>query len=176
MKRTTNHSAYLPDSATLSALLNRTRGVGNTQQPAPPAAPLPPRPNTEPFSSAETAPEPLFEAFLDWCARTTQASSLFIADAEGLTIANRGTPDSFLALAGELLAQTRSISTYLPEAERAPISLAFEREVLQVLPSNGGQVWMLGLVLTQPLNNLSLRSLRQAMDTCTTQLSQPQTP
>jgi hypothetical protein len=173
-------SPFLPDPARLDALFAR---LGPATAPAAPAEarqvlrfPVAParRADASPAPSSGLQPlaelgeedtpsliaatggetlEERLDAFLLWLTSSTGAFASFIADQDGLALANRHAPDSYMVATAALGLAERSITQYVPRpADASTIFDLDGNNVLQILwVSTAAGKLAVGLVLGAPL-------------------------
>lgn len=94
------------------------------------------------------------ERFLGWIMGSTGAFAAFLADQEGLPLANRNTPDSFVAAAAPLARVQSSVDALVPTPGAGSQIVELEQQnVLHMIwaDTSAGQVGV-GLVLAAPLD------------------------
>lgn len=103
-------------------------------------------------ATGETLEERL-DAFLLWLTSSTGAFASFIADQEGLALANRHAPDSYMVATAALGLAERSITQYVPRPADASTTFDLDGDnVLQILwVSTAAGKLAVGLVLGAPL-------------------------
>ncbi|HVE83963.1 MAG TPA: hypothetical protein VND93_13990 [Myxococcales bacterium] len=101
---------------------------------------------------------------LDYAGRTLQASSAFVADSDGLTVAGLRSSDALAAVAAPLSGVQATISPFVPTGPEggAVVELDEAQGVLQVVwtATDAGKL-ALGLVLASPLDRGTTRRLRR---------------
>jgi hypothetical protein len=168
-------SPYLPDPSRLDALFARLAPPAAAQDAASPRLRFPAAPRPAPTGPAGLQPlaeigdeeaalslagashgetmEERLDAFLLWLTSSTGAFASFIADQEGLALANRHAPDSYMVATAALGLAERSITQYVPRPADASTTFDLDgNNVLQILwvSTSAGKL-AVGLVLGAPL-------------------------
>ncbi len=102
---------------------------------------------------------------LEWLLGSTGAFAAFVADSEGLTVANRHAPESYVAATGPLGRVQQSISAFVPSPTEGSTTLELDdQNVLQVIwaETNEGRM-AVGLILSAPLDRSIVSRIRRVV-------------
>lgn len=105
------------------------------------------------------------DLFVSWLVGSTGAFAAFIADAEGLALANRHAPESYVVASASLAEAHGKVSSYVPSSPAGSTTIELHGEnVLQVVwvDTSVGRL-AVGLVLPAPLERPLVHSLRDAL-------------
>lgn len=203
-------SPFLPDPATLSAMLSRVGIDHDTPPPRKASGPaqvvtaLPPirfpatpaegptappiaAPAAHPLGSDEDALREMFgreggslqqriEAFVTWLSRGACAAAAFVADADGLILANRNAAEAYAEAVASVLHNEEAAfrSTPLPTERSTLIELSDNRFLQVIRVATGAGRLVVGLVGQEPLSRATCaqvrRVLRRGVDTESTRL------
>lgn len=117
------------------------------------------------FGPALSGIGPRLQRLLDWLARSLTASAAFVADSEGLTIANLRTPESYVAVSAPLGGLQEKLASFVPTSPDGSTFVELEDQtVLQVIwaPTDQGRL-ALGMVLPLPLERSAGKRLRRLL-------------
>jgi hypothetical protein len=142
--------------------------------PAAPAAPVaPPRPAVpqvpdealaaQIFGNGSNGIDARLQRLLEYTGKTLQASSAFVADSDGLTVAGLRSSEALAAVTAPLGGVQEKIAAFVPaSAEGGAVVELDEQGVLQLVwaATAAGRL-ALGMVLQSPLDRASTRKLRR---------------
>ena len=175
----TDRSPCLPEPAELDALLAAAGVAGPANLPAPDAgaAAEPTRFGTGDAGSGPSvsAREPSFpkadpverrlEAVLGWVMETTGAVSAFVADGDGLSLANRGTPVDTIAATACLSDVRDRLRPFVGDGVdgRIAVELRDEKHLELIWGATSVGRIAIGLVMTEPLERKRVEAIRRSL-------------
>ena len=109
--------------------------------------------------------EARLDGLLLWLVGSTGAFAAFIADAEGLALANRHAPESYLVATAALAIAERAMSEYVPRPSEGTTVFDLDgTNVLQIIWANtsAGRL-AVGLVLAEPLGRALAATARRVL-------------
>lgn len=115
------------------------------------------------FAGAPRAIDVRLQRLLEYTGKTLQASSAFVADSDGLTVAGLRSSDALAAVTAPLGGVQEKIAAFVPtSAEGGAVVELDEQGVLQLVwaATAAGRL-ALGMVLQSPLDRASTRKLRR---------------
>ena len=109
--------------------------------------------------------EARLDGLLLWLVGSTGAFAAFVADAEGLALANRHAPDSYLVATAALAIAERAMSEYVPRPSEGTTVFDLDgTNVLQIIWANTSVGRLaVGLVLAEPLGRALAATARRVL-------------
>jgi len=109
--------------------------------------------------------EARLDSLLLWLVGSTGGFAAFVADAEGLALANRHAPESYLVATAALAIAERAMSEYVPRPSEGTTVIELDgANVLQIIWANttAGRL-AVGLVLAEPLGRTLVSAARRVL-------------
>jgi hypothetical protein len=106
-----------------------------------------------------------FESFVTWLKAETNARTVFVADAEGLSMVQSDAGDGYLVAAGEISVLLENLSALLPDVDQGSTLLRLKTQgnvELVWCKTNLGR-FTVGLVLEEPLAQKFVTVIRAAL-------------
>jgi hypothetical protein len=106
-----------------------------------------------------------FEAFVDWLATGVGAHASFVADVDGLVLANRNVPETYVVATASLSHAEQSVLDYMPRPQEGSTMLELdETRYLQVIRVETvvGRL-IIGAIVAAPLNRTICAMVRRLM-------------
>lgn len=106
-----------------------------------------------------------FEAFVDWLATGVGAQASFVADVDGLVLANRNVPETYVVATASLSHAEQSVLDYMPRPQEGTTALELdETRYLQVIRVETvvGRL-IVGAIVTAPLSRTICAMVRRLL-------------
>lgn len=106
-----------------------------------------------------------FEAFVEWLATGVGAQASFVADVDGLVLANRNVPETYVVATASLSHAEQSVLDYMPRPQEGTTALELdETRYLQVIRVDSvvGRL-IVGAIVTTPLNRTICAMVRRLL-------------
>lgn len=154
-----------PNQAAVAAAANATSSA---------AAPLPAEQLSDEaalqliFGRRDRGAPPLqqrFEAFVEWLATGVGAQASFVADVDGLVLANRNVPETYVVATASLSHAEQSVLDYMPRPQEGTTALELdETRYLQVIRVDSvvGRL-IVGAIVATPLNRTICAMVRRLL-------------
>jgi hypothetical protein len=105
------------------------------------------------------------EAFVEWLGNEQQAAASFVADADGLLLANRNVPETYVIATVSLSHAEQGLMSYLPRPVEGATTMELDdRNALQVLRVDTmiGKL-IVGLIVAAPLSRARCAQMRSVL-------------
>jgi len=109
--------------------------------------------------------EARLSAFVDWLVASTGVLAAFVADSDGLMLANRHAPDNYVVATVPLATAEREVRAYVPSPSEGTTTIELDdANFLQVIrvDTTAGQL-VVGLVVAGALNRATCAAVRRML-------------
>jgi len=114
---------------------------------------------------AKPSLEARLSAFVDWLVASTGVLAAFVADSDGLMLANRHAPDNYVVATVPLATAEREVRAYVPSPSEGTTTIELDdANFLQVIrvDTTAGQL-VVGLVVAGALNRATCAAVRRML-------------